>query len=222
MNYRAALPVLLLLGGVAAAIGVPIADDSTWQSIWVGLSSTAITAGLVDGSALLEARARERAVLHLVGVRVGQMHQSLLRVIYAVFGISLDSASEVSARLRSLETEREILLEENVVGQVPPITVQANLIRLVRNVDAVLDTALDLGVLTAEASRVQRLDEALRHGHFMSVLRVMIPQAPVLGFGKFVANRELAKEAADAVDAVQAEFRFFARQGGKGWRYGHL
>jgi hypothetical protein len=32
----------------------------------------------------------------------------------------------------------------------------------------------------------------------------------------------LANEAADALDAVQAQFRFFADLGGPSWRYGQL
>jgi hypothetical protein len=35
-------------------------------------------------------------------------------------------------------------------------------------------------------------------------------------------NSALANAAADALDAVQTQFRFFADRGGESWRYGQL
>lgn len=62
---RGSVPILLLLAGVAAVVSAIAVGSVTWKSVWIGVASSCITGGLVDGSALLEARRRDKAVLRI-------------------------------------------------------------------------------------------------------------------------------------------------------------
>ena len=62
---------------------------------------SSLTGGLVDGSALLEVRRRDNAVLRIAGMRVGCLHRRLLWIIGAVFDVS-GEPSDVGSALRDL------------------------------------------------------------------------------------------------------------------------
>ena len=96
---RRSVPVFLLLAGVAAVVSAIVVGSVTWKAVWIGVASSCLTGGLVDGSALLEARRRDRAVLRIAGMRVGYLHQRLLWIIGAVFDVS-GEASDVGSALR--------------------------------------------------------------------------------------------------------------------------
>ncbi|HTT50281.1 MAG TPA: hypothetical protein VMH35_02615 [Streptosporangiaceae bacterium] len=55
------VPILLLLAGMAAVVSAVAVGSVTWKAVWIGVASSCITGGLVDGSALLEVRRRDRA-----------------------------------------------------------------------------------------------------------------------------------------------------------------
>ena len=74
----------------------------------------------MDGSALLEARRRDRAVLRIAGVRVGYLHQRLLWIIGAVFDVN-GEPSDVDSALRDLHRAR-IDLTVMMPGVVPART----------------------------------------------------------------------------------------------------
>ncbi|HEY1854069.1 MAG TPA: hypothetical protein VGG40_05720, partial [Solirubrobacterales bacterium] len=80
------MPVALLAIGVAAIAATLLAHDVTWRAIWIGLASTTVTAGLVDASALLEFRRRDRAVLRVAGDRVGAAQAMFTLIVDAMFG----------------------------------------------------------------------------------------------------------------------------------------
>jgi hypothetical protein len=222
LKTRVAIPVALLVVGVAAAILVLIANDVTWKAIWVGLASTTLTASLVDLSGLLEARRREQAVLRLVGVRVGEIHRELLRIINTLFDLTYQDAVEVVAILRQLPRENRVELAAPMPNMAPPISKQDYVMQCVRGINLAFDEALSLGAVTGQAQRMQRLDNVLRSGTFLGILRSAVPNSLVLGFPALAANQALADAAADDLDAVQVEFRFFANQAGSQWKFGKL
>jgi hypothetical protein len=100
---RTAVPIGLLLAGAASAFLVFTTGDPTWKAVWIGLASTCLTAGLVDGSALLDARGRKRAVLRVVGHRIGFVHQRYLWIVRAAFDLSWNDAANVPDALRAFE-----------------------------------------------------------------------------------------------------------------------
>jgi hypothetical protein len=80
-----------------------------------------------------------------------------------------------------------------------------------------LAIAVSLGTQTTEAGRFEQLDYALRSNSFYAWLK-SASAAPRI----HDEYSELANGAADALDAVQTQFRFFAVRGGETWRYGQL
>ncbi len=80
-----------------------------------------------------------------------------------------------------------------------------------------LAVAVSLGTQTTEAGRFEQLDAALRSNHFYGWLK-SAPLTPTI----LDEDSALANGAADALDAVQTQFRFFADHGGQSWHYGQL
>jgi hypothetical protein len=212
---RRSLPILLLLAGVAAVFSALAAGSVTWKAVWIGVASTCITASLVDGSALLEARRRDSAVLRIAGVRVGYMHQRLLWIISAVFDLNGEPTA-VAGALRELH-RAEVDLTTMMPAVVPARTRLARATESLAQLEEALAVAVSLGTQTTEAQRFEELDRAVRLNQFYVWLKGA-SSAPRFLDG----DSTLANGAADALDAVQAQFRFFATRGGESWRYGQL
>jgi hypothetical protein len=66
VRYRAAVPLFLLVAGAVAVGCIFLAESVTWKAVWIGVANTALATGFVDGSAILETRERERAVVGFV------------------------------------------------------------------------------------------------------------------------------------------------------------
>jgi hypothetical protein len=212
---RRSVPVFLLLAGVAAVVSAIVVGSVTWKAVWIGVASSCLTGGLVDGSALLEARRRDRAVLRIAGMRVGYLHQRLLWIIGAVFDVS-GEASDVGSALRDRH-RANIDLTAMMPAVVPARTRLARAMESLAQLEEALAVAVSLGTQTAEAGRFEQLDAALRANHFYAWLKSASLTPRVLD-----EDSALAKGAADALDTVQTQFRFFAVRGGRSWRYGQL
>ena len=212
---RRSVPILLLLAGIPAVVLAITVDSVTWKAVWIGVASTSITAGLVDGSALLEARRRDNAVLRIVGVRVGYLHQRLLWIITAVFDVSGEPA-DVGVALRELH-RATIDLTSVMPGIAPPGTRLAKAAESLSQLEEALAVAVSLGTQTTEAERFERLDAALRLNPFYVWLKSASLTPTIVD-----EDSALANGAADALDAVHTQFRFFAGRGGESWRYGQL
>jgi hypothetical protein len=212
---RTSVPVFLLLAGVAAVISAIAAGSLTWKAVWIGVASSCLTGGLVDGSALIEARRRDRAVLRIAGMRVGYLHQRLLWIIDAVFCVS-GEPSDVGAALRDLQPA-SIDLTAMMPELVPARTRLARALESLAQLEEALAVAVSLGTQTSEASRFEQLDAALRQNQFYAWLK-----SAAVTPGPLDEHSSLASGAADVLDAVQAQFRFFAGLSGPGWRYGQL
>jgi hypothetical protein len=212
---RTSVPVFLLLAGVAFVISAIAAGSVTWKAVWIGVASSCLTGGLVDGSALLEARRRDKAVLRIAGMRIGYLHQRLLWIIDAVFCVS-GEPSDVGSALRGLHGAR-IDLTTMMPGLVPARTRLARALESLAQLEEALAVAVSLGTQTAEASRFEQLDVALRQNHFYAWLKSAAVTPGILD-----ECSSLASAAADALDAVQTQFRFFAGLSGRSWRYGQL
>lgn len=212
---RRSVPVFLLLAGVAAVVSALAVGSVTWKAVWIGVASSCLTGGLVDGSALLEVRRRDRAVLRIAGIRVGYLHQRLLWIIGAVFDIS-GEPSDVGSALRDLH-RASIDLKAMMPAVVPARTRLARAMESLAQMEEALAVAVSLGAETTEAGRFEQLDAALRSNLFYAWLK----GAPVM---PSIVDEDsvLASGAADALDAVQTQFRFFAGLGGESWRYGQL
>ena len=68
--------------------------------MWFSLATGMIVAGLVDGSAVIEARRGERSVLDLAGDRVGRIQVALIHLVHAVFTVGEVDAADLATRLR--------------------------------------------------------------------------------------------------------------------------
>ena len=187
----------------------------TWKAVWIGVASSCITGGLVDGSALLEAWRRDRAVLRIAGVRVGYLHQRLLWIIGAVFDVS-GEPSDVGSALRDLH-QASVDLTTMMPAVVPARTRLVRAMESLAQMEEALAVAGSLGTQTAEAERFEQLDGALRSNHFYVWLKSASVTPRVLD-----EDSALANGAADALDVVQTQFRFFADRGGQSWWYGQL
>jgi hypothetical protein len=203
------------MAGVAAVISAIAAGSVTWKAVWIGVASSCLTGGLVDGSALLEARRHDTAILRIAGMRVGYLHQRLLWIIGAVFDVS-GEPSDVGSALRGLD-RASIDLTAIMPAVVPARTRLARALESLAQLEEALAVAVSLGTQTTEASRFEQLDVALRQNHFYAWLK----SASVTP-GLLDEDSSLASGAADVLDAVQAQFRFFAGLSGRSWRYGQL
>jgi hypothetical protein len=212
---RRSVPILLLLAGLAAVVLAIAVGSVTWKAVWIGVASSCVTGGLVDGSALLEARRRDRAVLRIAGVRVGYLHQRLLWIISAVFDIG-GEPSRVGSALRDLH-RASIDLTKMMPGVVPARTRLARAMESLAQLEEALAVGVSLGTQTAEAGRFEQLDGALRLNPFYVWLKSASMTRRVVD-----EDSALANGAADALDAVQTQFRFFADHGGQSWQYGQL
>ena len=212
---RGSVPILLLLAGVAAVVLAIAVGSVTWKAVWIGVASSCITGGLVDGSALLEAQRRDRAVLRIAGVRVGYLHQRLLWIISAVFDVS-GEPSDVGNALRDLHGA-SIDLTTMMPAVVPARTRLARAMESLAQLEDALAVAVSLGTQTTEAERFEQLDGALRSNQFYVWLKSASVTPRILD-----EDSALANGAADALDAVQTQFRFFADRGGGSWWYGQL
>ena len=212
---RRSVPILLLLAGVAAVVAAIAAGSVTWKAVWIGVASSCLTGGLVDGSALLEARRRDRAVLLITGMRVGYLHQRLLWIIGAVFDVS-GEPSDVGSALRDLH-RASIDLTAMMPAVVPARTRLARAMESLAQLEEALAVGVSLGTQTSEAGRFEQLDGALRLNPFYVWLKSASMTRRVVD-----EDSALANGAADALDAVQTQFRFFADRGGQGWQYGQL
>jgi hypothetical protein len=161
---RRSVPILLLLAGVAAVALAIAVGSVTWKAVWIGVASSCITGGLVDGSALLEARRRDKAVLRIAGMRVGYLHQRLLWIIGAVFDVS-GEASDIGTALRDLH-RTSIDLTAMMPAVVPARTRLARATESLAQLEDALAVAVSLGTQTTEAGRFEQLDGALRSNHF--------------------------------------------------------
>jgi len=212
---RRSVPIFLLMAGVAAVISAIAAGSVTWKAVWIGVASSCLTGGLVDGSALLEARRHDTAILRIAGMRVGYLHQRLLWIIGAVFDVS-GEPSDVGSALRGLD-RASIDLTAIMPAVVPARTRLARALESLAQLEEALAVAVSLGTQTTEASRFEQLDVALRQNHFYAWLK----SASVTP-GLLDEDSSLASGAADVLDAVQTQFRFFAGLSGPSWRYGQL
>jgi hypothetical protein len=147
-------------------------------------------------------------------MRVGYLHQRLLWIIGAVFDVS-GEPSYVGSALRDLRAS--IDLTAMMPGVAPARTRLARAMESLAQLEEALAVAVGLGTQTAEARRFEQLDGALRSNHFYGWLKSASLTPRILD-----EDSALANGAADALDAVQTQFRFFADHGGQTWRYGQL
>lgn len=148
-------------------------------------------------------------------MRVGYLHQRLLWIIGAVFDIS-GEPSDVGSALRDLH-RASIDLTAMMPAVVPARTRLARATESLAQMEEALAAAVSLGAETTEAGRFEQLDAALRSNLFYAWLKG-VPVMPSI----VDEDSVLANGAADALDAVQTQFRFFAGLGGESWRYGQL
>jgi hypothetical protein len=206
----------LLVVGVVSVGLVFVADDVTWRAVWIGVASTVLVAALVDGSALYEARRRERAVLRVAGERTGRVHGRLLAIIRTVFDVRSENDADLAQELRQLN-QASIDLTVAAPAIAPPRSKLVWVLQCVHDIDEALDVAVSLGVQTSEAWRFEELDGLRVSDTFMWFSRQAEVTPRVKSGGELIAA-----EAADCLDLVQRRVRFFASQAGSEWRHGQL
>ncbi len=207
-------PIGLLLVGLAAIAATLVAHDVTWRAIWIGVASTTVTGGLVDGSALMEARRRERAVLRAAGDRVGAARSMFFLIIDAMFGGAEHIGFSASA-LREVREPVSIDLDEDA-HVMPPRSRRVQVIYLTDQLTDALHEALRLGSQTSEAPRFEEIDSGMRRNGFVLYLHSVIAQG--LQFDPLPPR--YVHSAADALDLLDKHLRFFQRIAGASWQYG--
>ena len=100
---------------------------------------------------------------------------------------------------------------------VPARTRLARAMESLAQLEEALAVAVSLGTQTTEAGRFEQLDAALRLSHFYGWLK-SAPVTPSI----VDEDSALANGAADVLDVVQTQFRFFADRGGQTGQYGRL
>jgi hypothetical protein len=148
-------------------------------------------------------------------MRVGYLHQRLLWIIDAVFDVSGDP-SAVGSALRDLH-RASIDLTTMMPAVIPARTRLVRAMESLAQLEEALAVAVSLGTQTNEAERFEQLDRILRSNHFYVWLKSASVTPKILDEDSVLANG-----AADALDAVQTQFRFFADRGGHSWWYGQL
>jgi hypothetical protein len=190
------VPSALVCAGVIFAALIAVARDATWQAVWIGLASTCLTAGLVDGSALMEAARREGAILRLSREHV-RLVRDRLRSIVAVTFASSTQDQALAATVRAKRHRIIDLGSEIPERSTPGVSRLLLITRYIAEMDEALRAAVGFGVLTSEANRFQELDAALRANIFLVFIRVasVAPQ--------FNDERGgFANSAAEALDTV--------------------
>lgn len=214
-TWRWTPPALLFLVALAAVVLTAVSSDPTWRSIWIGVTTTALASGLVDGSAVLERERQLAPVRRLAGRRIGRLHQLLLQAIATVFDdVQTDRSNAWPAALRAAaDAPVDLTTLANVY---PPRSRQQRLVELAGQLDDELEELSSLaaaGVLTRE---LDKLDEALRSAPFMLLLRDAFPGQP-LWRGRAV----MAQDAAALLERVQETLPAAATAAGSSWRHGH-
>jgi hypothetical protein len=212
LTVRRAIPYVLLGCGLAAVGFACAVNDLTWKAVCIGVASTALAAGLVDWSAVRESRRRDQAILDIAGARVGRIHQQLLSIVESLFGVGGEAADR-SRKLRELQPLS--YKPDDPAPVFPPRTKAVWIAQCLAEIDEALTVALSLGVQTAEAARFVRVDTALRS-------RPLVTLRNVSAFPFDSGIEIVAREAADALDSVQEQLRFFANRNRPGWKYGQL
>lgn len=212
---REAVPAALLFFGSAAIVASALANDVTWRAIWIGVASTTVTAGLVDASALLAARKRERSVLRIAGDRVGVARAIFRELLDAMFGGLFEMGWPSSHDLRQVQEPVSIDLDEDA-GVMPPRSRRIQIIHLTGLLTDALGEALRLGADTSEAFRFEEIDSGMRRNDFVLYLHSVIGQ----GFQFDPLPPKFIHSAADALDLLEKHLAFFRRIAGASWQYG--
>lgn len=211
---REATPVTLLLVGVAAIAAALLADEVTWRAIWIGVASTTVSAGLVDASAILEFKRRDRAVLRVAGDRVGAARSMFMLIIDAMFGGVLDAERFSASGLREVQEAVSLNLDEDSL-MMPPRSRRVQVIYMTQQMTDALHEALRLGSQTSEAPRFEQIDSALRRNSFVLYLHSVIAQ----GFQFDPLPPKYIHSAADALDLLDKHLGFFQHIAGASWPY---
>lgn len=154
----------------------------------------------------------------VVGHRVGFVHQRCLWIVRAAFALSWNDAADVPGMLRALTDANVVDLRTGMPQLAPPTTRLAYAVRCLGELNDALAVALSLASSTGDAHRLEALDRAVRSNTFDTWLRTAAanPQIAVVSGGV------LADTAADVLDAIQEQFRYFAKRAGDGWNFGQL
>lgn len=207
---RALVPPALGLVGFAAIVAATVATSVTSKAIWIGVVSTTLTAALVDGSALLEARRRDRALLKVAGDRVGDLRAHYRLVLNTMYNVT---GSEASAELRQMAPPSVDLSESS--GFLPPTTKGDWLTHTTQHMAFVLDQALQLGATTSEAWRFVELDLAMRENALILYLQSVVSAGAVFD----PQPKEHLTSAADLLDLLDENCGFFKKVAGAEWKY---
>jgi hypothetical protein len=212
MRPRDLVPLFLVAVAAVSVWVATLPHSSTARATWIGLAATLSTAGLVDGSARLDSRTRERAVQRLVGERVARINQDVVWMVKELFCLSDGDSRHRLEQLDNLTSPVINLNEEANVwpkGQPKLGLVVAARERIKHN----LETAVDLAAVTDDASRIGEFEGVLQSNGIMILVRYAEAEPVHRG-------ATLPVEAVKLLTVVQRQFDWYARRGGPGWRWG--
>lgn len=211
------LPFLLLLSGALAGAYAVYTSSSGSRSIAVGLSSTLVTAGLVDLFGLLERRRQALPIERVAAMRVGEVFQTVLQIVATTFpGLSENPGTSYRAKL--LAYPNVVVSQTEILPNLhPPQTRAQHIHNLHRRLEPRIDDLLTLLTVGALDGDIAALEEKLRNAWVLKIAMLELPPpiAPA-----YSTNDVLRSEAADLVDQLRPHFDRARRAIGDGWPFG--
>lgn len=166
--WRWAPAAILFTSGTAfVVLAVSTRGDEERLAIWVGLASSALTAALVDASALLEARRRLRALPAVALRRYRRAAQELDQLAMALFETS------DAAQLRALVLPLAVDLSGRA-KVFPSRSRREYASELIRSLDDAVDVMLGFAAAGVMAAEIAELDRFVHHTEAMSAARAFV------------------------------------------------
>jgi len=188
---------LVTVGGATSAILVR--HNSTWVSIWLGVTSTAFAAALVDASAVLETRRQFAPARRVVRRRLQQVHRLLVDLVRVVFDdLAALEDSALPEGLRALP-DRPIDLRTSLARVYPPRTRQVYLREVQMRLQVLLDELISFTAAGILPDELEQVDQLLKSAPFMLLVRDVLS-----GDVWLKSNRVSAEQAADLLEKLEA------------------
>ena len=211
------IAVVLLSLGSLAGIAAALTPDDGNRSIAVGVSSTLLTAGVVDLFGLLERRRHAVPIEKAAARRVGELYRTVLQILNATFPNLNEQPGETYAVKLIAHPEVSVSLTDVMPNLHPPRS-RSDHVRLQhrdlrRLIDELL-TFLSAGALDGD---LEGLDEKLRNAWVLRVATLDPPPGIAPGY---VINDVLKNEGVALLNELKPHFDRARKVVGAGWRYG--
>lgn len=215
-NLRWLPSAFCLIAGSISAVLTLLTTDLTWRAVWIGVCATAVTAGLVDVSAVYE-RHRQLAPLRRIAARrFGRVTQIVLSMIETTFGNLKvnDSDSWIQVLRERPDSPLDLSTPANVY---PPRSRAAYLGDLAAQLRVVREELASYVASAALPHELETLDRVLQDSMFLALAQGVFPIMPQQRNSKVISDA-----AAELLEQLNALLPFARESAGDSWRYGDL